>query len=339
PEWFQKLCLAMAESDKDFRRTQTQGRRGRIEWVDNPIYVLTESDEILPAKEVHLRSIPKEVLELRASHPEVDSLLRTYKLLHAGLDSEELNKFFTERTHLQAVDYEKICRSVFLPKMRTDVSAPPKPELMAYTRLLQKGPRVSESIWVLTTQGDAKPSNQVFMGTAYSPAEDWQKNGRYSPQIDFLSPEYLDGVPPADVARWKDFFMKVGVKESGERNHVEVFAMALVEEKLAGELSDFVAKNRQQVGYDREARRRTDGALVKLEIKGQRNEQPVQLIGNEPEAARIALKSKEPFWVCVVAGIPEEPKLWIVEDALSAGSFDTLKIDVTQWRTHGRRVE
>jgi hypothetical protein len=339
PEWFQKLYQAMAETHKTFKETMRHGRRGRIEWVDDPIHVLTETDEILPAKGVHLRSIPKEVLELRASHTEVDALLRTYKLLHAGLDTEELNKFFTERTHVEAVDYEKICRSVFLPKMRTNVAAPPKPELLAYTRLLQKGPRVSEPIWIQTTSGDAKPSNQVFMGTAYSPAEDWQKNAHHSPQIDFLCLDYLDGVPPDEMAGWKDFFTKVGVKESGERNHVEIFAMALVEEKLAGELSDFVPKNRQQVGYDREARRRTDDALVKLEIKGQKNEQPVQLVGNEPEAARIALQNKEPFWVCVVAGIPEEPKLWVVEDALKAGSFDTLKIDVTEWRTHGRRVE
>lgn len=149
-EWFQKLYRAMAETHKTFKETMRHGRHGRIKWVDDPIYVLTETHEILLAKGVHLRSIPKEVLELRASHPEVDALLGTYKLVHASLDSEELNRFFTERTHVEGVDYEKICRSVFLPKMRTNAAAPPKPELLAYTRLLQKGPRVSEPIWVLT---------------------------------------------------------------------------------------------------------------------------------------------------------------------------------------------
>jgi hypothetical protein len=323
----------MAESGRDFRRTQARGRRGRIEWIDNPVYVLTESDEILPATDVHLRSIPREVLELRANHSEVDDLLRTYKLLHAALDSEELNRFFSERTHVQGIDYEKICRSVFLPKMKTNVSAPPKSELMAYTRLLQKGPRVAETIWVLTEAGDVKPSNEVFMGAAYSPSEDWQKNTRYSLHIDFLSPHYLDGVPRAEVAGWKDFFTRVGVKEFGENNDVDMFAMVFVEEKLAGELSDFVPKNRKQFGYDREARRNLDGALVKLEIKGRKKEVAVELVGNEPDAAKRAHDNNEPFWVCVVVGIPEEPKLWVVEDALSAGSFDTLKIDVTQWKS------
>ena len=64
--------------------------------------------------------------------------------------------------------------------------------------------------------------------------------------------------------------------------------MAFVEEKLSGELSDFIPKNRQQVGYDREARRRGDGALVRLEIKGQKADQAVKLEGNEPSAARRA---------------------------------------------------
>ena len=117
-------------------------------------------------------------------------------------EDSELNKFFRERTHVEAM---KICRSVFLPKVRTSVRAPKKAELIAFTRLLQKGSRLNEPIWVLTASGDAKPSNQVFMGTAYSPVEDWQKNASYSPQMDFLSSEYLDGVPPEEVAGWKDF--------------------------------------------------------------------------------------------------------------------------------------
>ena len=115
--------------------------------------------------------------------------------------------------------------------------------------------------------------------------------------------------------------------------------MAFVEEKLGNELSDFVPKNRLQVGYDREARRRCDGALVKLEIKGQKKEQGVELIGKEPEAAKTASQNNEPFWVCVVPGTPEEPQLWVVENVLRAGSPDNLKIDLTQWHAHGRRVE
>jgi hypothetical protein len=64
---------------------------------------------------------------------------------------------------------------------------------------------------------------------------------------------------------------------------------------------------------------------------------PVQLVGNEPHTARTALENGELFWLCVVPGIPETPQVWIVEDPIGAGSFDTLNIDVSQWKTHGRR--
>ena len=197
---------------------------------------------------------------------------------------------------------------------------------------------MTDPIWVLTRNGGIKASNEVFMGAAYSPAENWEANARYVPQIEFLSASYLQGVQHRDVSGWKDFFITAGVKESGERNHVEIFAMAFVEDRLSNELKDFVPKNRQQVGYDREAKRKTDDALVKLEIKGLKKEVPVQLVGNEPQAAQTALQNGELSWVCVVPGIPEAPQLWIVDDAVKAGTSDTLKIDVTQWRLHGRRV-
>lgn len=337
-DWFQKLYQAMAETTKPFKETRRTDKRGHFIYAEDPILVLTESNEIVYAKEAHLRKIPEKVLALREKFHEVDSLMRRYEFIHPCLDSSGLNQFFKEKTHLQMIDYDKICRDVFLPKVRVDAPTPPKDELIAYTRLLQKGPTFSEHIWVLTKTGDIKPSNQMFMGTAYSPAEDWGKNARYSPQIDFLSSDYLQGVTAEDLPGWKDFFSNAGVKNLGERNHVEIFAMAFVEDKLSSELDSFVAKDSQQVGYDREARRRQDGALVKIEIKGRKKDEPVQLVGNEPQAAQTARNNGELFWVCIVPGIPENPQLWVVEDALKAGTSDTLKIDVAQWRAYGRRV-
>jgi hypothetical protein len=203
---------------------------------------------------------------------------------------------------------------------------------------LQKGPKIGEAIWVLTTQGDLRPSNQVFAGGEYQPSENWERHARYSPQMSFVSPAYIENVPPAGIPAWKSFFTGVGVHESGEKNHVEIFAMEFVEVKLGNELRDFIATNRQQVGYDREARSRQDGGSVKLEIKGQKKEQPVQLVGNEPGAAAGALGNGERFWVCVVPGIPEEPQLWVVEEPLRVGHKETVTIDVSDWRSSGRRL-
>lgn len=79
---------------------------------------------------------------------------------------------------------------------------------------------------------------------------------------------------------------------------------------------------------------------MRLEIKGQKQGQSVSLAGNEPKAAQSAANNGEPFWLCVVPGIPEEPQLWVVENVMdpSVGSFDTLTIGVSKWQTHGRRA-
>jgi hypothetical protein len=144
-------------------------------------------------------------------------------------------------------------------------------------------------------------------------------------------------VTPSEVAGWKEFFVNVRVKQAGERNHVESFAMAFVEQQLASVLSNFVPKHRIQVGYDREAKRNTDQKLIRLEVKGLRQDGPVTLDGKEPEAARAAARNGDPFWVCVVPGIPEDPQLWVVEEVVKVGSSDSLTLDVSKWKTFGRR--
>jgi hypothetical protein len=333
--WFVKLYTAMAQTEQQFRTARTSGRGGPT--YDSPIYVLTDRDTIASANTVYLRDIPQNVLQLRKTSKEVDALLSSYQMVHPRLATAHLIKFFKERTHVESIDYDKICREVFLPKLRTNAQAPPNDELIAYTRLLQKGPAVREPIWVLTKKGIPKPSNQVFFATAYSPAENWEKNAKYAPQIDFLSDEYLQGVARADVAKWKDFFTRLGVKERADSPYVEQFAYAFVENKLGSELVNFIPKNRQQHGCDREATRVTDGAVVTLEIKGQKAASPVELAGIEPDTAQQAKQNNRPFWVCVVPGIPENPQLWVVDDPLSVGRQNIVTIDVTQWRT-GRQV-
>jgi hypothetical protein len=335
--WLQRLYRAMAETNRSFRQSSRQGRRGQFFWEDDPIFVPIETNEILSAKLVHLRQIPPEITNLRTQFKEVDDLLRSYNFLHPCLDDNVLANFFVEHTHVERIDYDTICRSVFLPKVRISAPAPPNAELIAYTRLLQKGPSVTEPIWVLNKNGDPKPSNELFMGSAWSPSENWEKNAKFIPEIDFLSWDYLKGVPPSEVAEWKEFFVNVRVKQAGERNHVESFAMAFVEQQLGSVLSNFIPKHRIQVGYDREAKRNTDGKMIRLEIKGLRQDGPVTLDGKEPEAARAAARNGDAFWVCVVPGIPEDPQLWVVEEVVKVGSSNSLTLDVSKWKTFGNR--
>lgn len=192
-DFFVKLYTAMAESTQDFRWERRRDSRGRYTSYESPIYVITDTGKVASAKGVHLREIPQEVLELRTKFTEVDKVLSSYEFIHPSLAIWPLSRFFTERTHVDSIDYDKISREVFLPKLRPPAPPPPKEELIAYTRLLQKGPPPSGQIWVLTKSGNSRPSNQVFLGTVYFPSEDWEKFSKYCQEIDFISTEYLRG--------------------------------------------------------------------------------------------------------------------------------------------------
>ena len=337
-QWFINLYKAMADTHQYYKQEERRDSRGRIKWYESSIYVLTEKDIVMSAQGTYLREIGDEVLQLRSKFPEVDTLLSSYPLIHPDLDVPELVDFFREKTHVQSIDYSKICREVFLPKVRVNTQAPPRDELIAYTRLLQKGPEIRDNIWVVTGDEKIKPSNQVFLGVAYSPSENWEKPSKYVPHIDFLSPEYLQGVPSQDIPAWKDFLIRLGAKQSGENHDVETFATEFVKDKLASELSNFNPKDRQQHGYDLEAIRPSAGTLVKLEVKGRKREEAIDLIGNEPKAAKQAELNNEPFWVCIVPGVPENPELWVVDNAIAIGQSNILTIPVSVWKQYGRRI-
>lgn len=337
-QWFVKLYSAMAESGDYFKEEKGRTHKGTYYSYDSPIYVLTDKGVIVSAKQAHLGSIPKEVQQLRQKFPEVDSLLSSYQFIHPKLESPELSKFFREHTHVQSIDYDKICREVFQPKIFVTSPPLPKDELIAYTRLIQKGPHVPLNIWVATKSGNFRPSNQVFFGTEYSPSEDWEKYSKYSPQMDFLSAEYIQNVPKDQVLPWKQFFANVGVKEQADNPYVETFAMAFVEDNMKSELKDFIPKNRQQHGCDREAKRISDNTVVYIEIKGEKKEGQIILVGKEPDTAKQAKMKNQCFWVCIVPGIPANPQLWVVEDPLSVGEYSIVTIDVSKWKSTGRRV-
>lgn len=336
--WFIRLYEAMAQTDQYFKEEVGRSSKGRYYSYDSPIYVLTDKDTIASTKEAYLREIPQEVLHLRKRFPEVDKLLNSYQLLHPKLATTDLAKFFQEHTHVQPIDYGKICREVFQPKVKVSVPALPKDELIAYTRLLQKGPEMRDAIWVVTANGNIKPSNQVFLGAAYSPSENWEKLARYSPQLEFLSSEYIVGVSSQEIPGWKEYFTRLGINESGDNSDVSSFAVAFVKDKLASQLSNFVHKDRKQYGYDLEATEIKSSSLVKLEIKGRKQEAAIDLDGNEPLAAQQAKLNNEPFWLSIVPGIPENPELWIVRDVTAVGQTNTLTIPLSSWKKYGHRV-
>ncbi len=85
--WFVKLHAAMADAQQDYRVQETRNARGRFVWIDSPIFVLTDQNEIVPANQVYLRQEAKEVSEVRAKFVEVQRVLGSYSLIHSSLDT------------------------------------------------------------------------------------------------------------------------------------------------------------------------------------------------------------------------------------------------------------
>ena len=338
-KWFTDFFIALKNSGQNFTHTQSRDWRGRITSVESPIYVLTEQNNVILANRVYLRDIPADVIVLGKKFAAVEKLLSSYELIHPALDTPPLVQFLKQQTHGRSIDFQRICRDVFLPRLVTTAIPPSSEELIAYTRLVQKGLEIYDRIWVLTKDGTLKPSNQVFFSCEYTPAEDWESNASFIPYIDFISADYLKSVPKAEIANWKAFFIRTGVHQDADNPYVRDFAMQYVHQKLGGELDQFVAKDHQQQGYDFDCRRKQDNLQVALEVKGQKKEAPVDLIGQEPIAAQQMKLSGGLFWLCVVVGIPEDPQLWVVEDPLGIGDHKTVTVDISKWKTHGRKFK
>jgi len=77
----------MADAQQDYRVQETRNARGRFVWIDSPIFVLTDQNEIVPANQVYLRQEAKEVSEVRAKFVEVQRVLGSYSLIHSSLDT------------------------------------------------------------------------------------------------------------------------------------------------------------------------------------------------------------------------------------------------------------
>jgi len=141
-QWFVDLYTGMAQTGQTFREVSGRTSRGRYTTYDAPIFVLTDANAVVSARNVSLREIPEDVLDLRNNFPEVEKLLNSYHLIHPQLETSILSSFFKDKTHVQSFDYDKVCRNVFQPKVAVSSQAPSKDELIGYTRLLQKGPDI-----------------------------------------------------------------------------------------------------------------------------------------------------------------------------------------------------
>jgi len=217
--------------------------------------------------------------------------------------------------------------------------------LIAYTHLLRKGDTyLYGNIWVLTKSDNIKPSSEVFFSAEYSPAQNWEKNKRYLPGVEFLSTDYIvDSKTVEDINGWRRFFAIPGVKEQGSKAHTDDFGVNFTLEKLMSESireklgyyfiryseqEFFSDKQKHDVGYDFIGKAMT-GREKYHEIKSRVSAGDIELTPNETEKAELY---KDDYLLCIVDGIPENPEVYIVPNPVKHGKKEKVTIPTNVWR-------
>ena len=237
------------------------------------------------------------------------------------------------------MSYSKICEKVFLPKILTTSPPPSKEELIAYTYLIQKSDiSIYGDIWVLTKSSDIKPSSEVFFSAEYSPAQNWEKNKRYIPSIEFLSADYIHELQNIEeIYAWRRFFANVGVKEHGSKVHVDEFGINFAKEKLKSEMVErrlgyyfirFYDVQKQNLGYDLIGKTSISERKY-LEIKSRVRADDIELTPHETEQAE---RYGDDYLLCVIDGIPENPELYIIPNPVKHGKKGRVTIPTNTWR-------
>lgn len=247
--------------------------------------------------------------------------------------SEDLKGFLTGYTGVQILDAKKVCEEALLPKILVSASKPTLDELIRRTKycrqVLGTALPLSTEIWVVCKDGSVRPAKETLLGAEYCPQPNWEPNQKYLGGLHFVSPGYLDGNEADHLHAWIDFFLRGGIKEAPEGG-VEEFAVNYVREHLASLCTQVSSVERRKVGYDLEAVNQT-GEVMRVEVKGLSAEGPVELAGNEADAA---ITHKNNFFLFVVSGIPENPKLFCVRNPEGLGKKDKITIPVSVWKAY-----
>ncbi|MBI2497792.1 MAG: DUF3883 domain-containing protein, partial [Opitutae bacterium] len=227
------------------------------------------------------------------------------------------------------MDSKAVCLETILPKITTTAAIPNLDVLLTLTKYCQKhlppASVQSRELWVINKRKQIRKASEVYFSAEFKPAADWETHQRYLPGADFLNADYVSDC--VDPSGWREFFRATGVREAPD-NGVEDFAMKFAEDKLRSRFKNIRTVEKRNFGYDMEAEE-AEGQRAHLEVKGLTAEGPVELTGNEAEAARVHGQS---YYLCVVSGIPKDPALHLVRDPDRVGVKDKLTIRAADWK-------
>jgi len=335
--WFQGIYFWLKqypqwETYLEGRKKVQQDRR----YHDFPI-VLTADCKLLRGRGVFVMDISGVDSFLKGLAQELSA---SKKLLHLDLlqtgvtedKAKELVGFLRGYTGLQPLDLKKVCEEAILPRIITGSTPSSTEDLVKYTRYCEEIlwfslPDATE-LWVVTKDGSIRAARETLFPAAYHPSPNWESNQKYVPGLNFVSDEYIQGADPTRIGRWRTFFKKGGVKLEPD-NGVEEFALNFAEEYLRTISRTVTRVDNRNHGYDVEADSIASG-LMRVEVKGKGNENPVELTENE---SATAAKYGDDYFLYVVCPIPENPCLYGIQNPIQIGKREKLSVFPEDWKS------
>ena len=179
---------------------------------------------------------------------------------------------------------------------------------------------------LLTDEDKLVDSEQCFLHDAYGPEEKWvawrDRGFKIGP---FVSLKYM--TDDSEVSSWREFFRDVGIMEEANKQIIGDFAVWFVEKMLV-EMGYSVTLG--GTGYDLHVMK--DGEEAFVEVKGARSES-VELTEDESKAAHTY---GEKYWLIVVEGIPNNPRVWRLRDP--ASFVKTISLTIKLIREKGEEL-
>jgi len=121
-----------------------------------------------------------------------------------------------------------------------------------------------------------------------------------------------------------------GVKPTPDGG-VEEFAVNFATERMQEQHLTVLSVEKRNYGYDLRVATEA-GENIQVEVKGLTTAKDIDLTRNETDAARVL---GENFFLCIVAGIPNEPSMHAVRDPIKIGKTEKLTVHLQDWKSRG----
>jgi len=325
--------------------------------TDENIWVLSKDNNIVSSEEILMSSDYCSDESWDKHKEKLPFEFINSKYLEHG-EKEEWYDFFEKIGVNTKSDYENLATQKLLTRIRPEGgeherSPPSREKILLFSRLIKDNCDFSDfsgKIWVITqSHPDPVPSNSIFLADIYDPLEYWEDKKDYFEKVhgidpNFISEEYIiDKENDGEIEEWNEFFSTFGVRGKGhKKKHVGNFGESYVEEQLQDKLKNIKNVSGEDHGYDLIGEKE-NGEQIYIEVKGKRerkeklDEDEIKLSKNESLTAGEKDK-RENYWTFIVTNIPNEPKMYLINNPDEEGINPEIILPKDKWETYHKNI-